>query len=410
MSFLDSMHMNFPAKGSFQVSRLDARYYFNGVLRSVPESTASANGASKENVIEVEFPKPIRSGLTVVQNHNSKMGELLVHDEAGNLRLLSGSLKVLFTTKIGEPIRTKIHQIDYFKNRKLQYVFATDKHLFLVDRLGNMVRGFPKTISFDNPVQFLCVIDFDHNRNYRYLVGDDKSNMTLFDKDGNRVNDWKKNKWEGEIVGPLRAIKVRGKDYLVMVTREGRINALTRKGEIVPGFPVNLKVRPSGNWFVEFAGDRDLITVVSEDGLIIQVDLAGNIVKETSLPKASSTSKFSLVTTRDLGHYVFSRSDRRKIGVLDAAGNLIFETDDPGSEDLFLSYFELSRQRKIFSFTDPQQEFVYFFDAHGRSIFQRPLENSGDPEIIGDPSSGQMNFYCVRKNKIKSYRRLISSH
>ena len=91
------------------------------------------------------------------------------------------------------------------------------------------------------------------------------------------------------------------------------------------------------------------------------------------------------------------------MAVLNSKGEVIFEKENPGSDELFLTYFELGRGRKLFGFTDPQQEFAYFFDEKGRSVFSRPLENQGAPTVIGE-KSGEVYFYCVSKNRIRRYR------
>ena len=109
-----------------------------------------------------------------------------------------------------------------------------------------------------------------------------------------------------------------------------------------------------------------------------------------------------MVSTHD-NHYVISRIDKNKIAVLDGHGSVLFEMDNPGSNELFLTYFEVGRGRKLFGFTDPQQEFTYFFDSKGNSVFARPLENQQKPAIVND-KTGNIYFYGVNKNRIQSYR------
>jgi hypothetical protein len=356
----------------------------------------------KEKVLEISLAQPIVAPLTVVRNHTTGGSELLALDDANNLILFSSRLRTLFKVKLDGQIRTEITQIDYYKNKKLQYLFATEKSIYLIDRLGNGVKGFPRTWAGKKPIRFLTVIDYDNTKNYRFLISDTGGRMILHDKEGNPVPEWNDIELGKELWVPPLPVRSRGKDYLLAITQDGIVYGFTKKGERLDGFPLNLKVRPNGNWVLEKADDREVITLVSDDGVWIQLDLKGKIVNRNNLVKSSASSKFSLVTTSE-GHYVISRIDKNKMAVLDGGGNIIFENDNPGSNELFLTYFEVGHGRKRFGFTDPQQEFSYFFDENGKSVFFRPLENQQKPAITID-KSGSIYFYGVNKDKIQSYK------
>lgn len=398
----DSTHfMNFE-KGSFQFSRLEKSYYFNGVLK-FNKNKPRLKREEREKLLEIILPQPISSALTMVRNHTTEASELLVQDQSNSLKLFSSGFKNLFSTTLNGKIKTAVHQIDFYKNKKLQYLFATDRNLFLIDRLGNVVDGFPKLISGSNPIQFITVIDYDHTKNYRFLISDTKGTIILYDREGNIIPDWKKAELNTELWVAPRAVRTMGKDYLIAITRDGMVHCFNRKGEPIHGFPVNLKLRPMGNWVFEKTGDLEVITVISDDGVVEQVDLRGEIISRTNLPKSSAASRFALAPLSDFDHYAISRIDKAKMAVLNNKGDVLFEKENPGSDELFLTYFATGRGRKLFCFTDPQQEFTYFFDETGKSVFSRPLESQGVPVIMSE-RSGEVSMYCVNKNKIQSYR------
>ena len=234
----------------------------------------------------------------------------------------------------------------------------------------------------------------------RFLVSDKKGTLVQYDGEGKVRQDWKKVELNGELCVAPRPVRAMGKDYLVAITRDGMLYCFNRKGESVNGFPVNLKLRPVGNWFFEMENDQGVITVIGEDGVVIQIDLKGKVVNKTNLVKSSAGSRFSLVTSLDLDHYVISRIDKGKIAVLNSKGEVVFEKENPGSDELFLTYFELARGRQFFGFTDPHQEFTYFFDRNGKSVFPGPLENQYRPAMTID-KSGNIYFYGVNKNRLQ---------
>ena len=405
-SFGDSTNFLNLSKASFQFTRLERSYYFNGILEFNPKRAPPAR-EHKEKILEISLTHPVGTPLTVVRNHTTGSSELLAQDDANSLLLFSTKLNHLFSTKVDGPIRSDISQIDYYRNKKLQYLFATEKTIYLIDRLGRPVPGFPRTWEGKNPIRCLTVLDYDKTKNYQFLISDTQGKMKLLDRTFSVVPEWKGPQLGGESWVAPRPVRARGKDYLFAITKEGIVYGFTKRGEPLGGYPVNLKVRANGNWIIEKRDDRDVITLVSDDGVLIQMDLTGKIVNKSNLVKSSAASRFSLATTPD-DHYVISRIDKNKIAVMDGRGNILFEKDNPGSTELFLTYFEGGRGRKLFAFTDPQQEFTYFFDEKGRSVFSRPLENQLKPVITFD-KSGTVYFYAVNKSGIQTFKSVIGN-
>jgi hypothetical protein len=397
----DSTHFLNVNKGSFQFSRLENSYYLNGTLQFNPARTAALN-KQKEKYTEVNLPQPLHSYLAVVRNHNTGTNELLAQDEGNNLLLFSPKLKVLFTTPIDGQIVSEVSQIDFYKNKKLQYLFATRKSICLIDRLGNPVKGFPRVIEAKSEIQFLSVVDSDNTKNYKFLVSTQSGAITQYGQDGKIVPDWKRIELNTELWVAPRMVRESGKDVLIAISREGAVYGFGRTGTPLGGFPVALKVRPSGNWFFENANGQKVITLVSDEGTWIQLDLKGKIVSKSNLVRASGSSRFSLVVTARDERYVISRIDKKQIAVLDQRGSPLFEKDNPGSDELALTPF-LVHGKMIYSFTDPQQEFSYFFDQKGKPIISQPLENQKKPVILND-KSGNIYFYAVNKNKIQLYQ------
>ncbi len=388
-------------RGSFQFARLEHSYYLNGVLE-FNKDRAHTLIERKEKFLEATLASPLMLAPRVVTNHTTGGSELISQDKQNNLILLSSRLKNLFTTRIDGAIRTAILQVDYYRNKKLQYLFATDNKLWLIDRLGKRVDGFPKQTGLTKPARFLTVVDYDNSRRYKFLLSDDAGKMVLLDHEGRIDADWKGADIKNDLFGPPQVIRSRGVDYIFAVSEDGILYGFDKHGTVVPGYPVKLNVRPSGAWTIEQNNEHgDVITVIDREGLLVQADLKGRIVNRNNFVKSSASSSFYL-SPADAGHYVVSRIDRNKIAALSGNGNVLFEIDNPGSKDITLTFFETAG-KQLYAFTDPQQEFTYFFGSGGRSIFSRPLENQLRPAVIAD-KAGTLFFYGVNQNSIRSYK------
>src|SRR5690606_27291397 len=107
-------------------------------------------------------------------------------DINNNLYLISLKGKILWKKQLDSAILGTIEQIDIYKNSRLQFVFATSRRLYVIDRNGKDVAPFPEKFN-DNITQPLSVFDYDKNKNYRLLVTQAK-NILLYDINAKRVN------------------------------------------------------------------------------------------------------------------------------------------------------------------------------------------------------------------------------
>ena len=75
--------------------------------------------------------------------------------------------KLIWNINTGSPIIGDIHQIDLYKNGRLQYAFNTENDFQIIDKNGKLV----KKIKNKNNLG-LTVFDYDKVKNYRFLLFD----------------------------------------------------------------------------------------------------------------------------------------------------------------------------------------------------------------------------------------------
>lgn len=165
-----------------------------------------------------------------LKNHVNKKYDIAIQDKDHRLYLLDYNGKILWTKMLDGAIMGKIHQVDAYKNQKLQMVFNTATSLYLVDRLGRDVEDFPVSLpqAATAPVG---VFNYDNSRNYRLVVpaGNDLLN---YDATGKLVKGWNFKKAESALVTQPQHFSVKGKDVIVVETEEGKLLQLNRRGEI----------------------------------------------------------------------------------------------------------------------------------------------------------------------------------
>ncbi|HEY5690006.1 MAG TPA: hypothetical protein VIS49_00995 [Cyclobacteriaceae bacterium] len=386
-------------KGAIQLSRLETNFYLNTSLQF-----SNAEVKPDESLLEkvtYDFGNEITRSPAIVRSHLSKEIEIVIQDSVGNLYLLSKDLKTQWKTSIDASIIDRIEQIDYFTNNKLQYLFVTERAIHLVDRLGRNVEGFPVLLKVGG-LEFVSVVDYDRSKRYRYLMADTKGNLTLTDKTGVALEGWSPRVLGGRLINTARHYRILGKDYFIAIQQNGMANLLNRRGEMAESYPLDLGVRPAGDFFLTLKSNLSTtyFTVVSNDGMKIEFGLDGQIKKREALIKRTGATKFSLIKSKDGESFLFFRVDPGKLAILDPDGKIFFEFENPGSTVWELSYLENRLKERFYCLYDKYQNFSYLYDDRGQLLLSQPIDSTQPPALYFDENSKSLVVYNVFNSRV----------
>ena len=131
----------------FQFKNGDNILNINGIIS---EFKTESNNDEDNLKFEINLANDIILGPIIVKNHINNKNEIIVQDSENKIHLINSDGQVEWTKKINGKILKEIHQIDTYKNGKLQYVFNTENNLFVIDRKGRNVGRFP--LKFDDKI------------------------------------------------------------------------------------------------------------------------------------------------------------------------------------------------------------------------------------------------------------------
>jgi hypothetical protein len=270
------------------------------------------------------------------------------------------------------------------------------------------VENYPVKLKDGVQIEHLSVVDYDNSKRYRFMVADRRGNIYLYNKEGKNLEGWTPRPLESRLAVPGFHIRVRGGDCMVALQENGVLNVMNRRGNMYPGFPIDLKVRKTSDLFVDIGNDFDatrLITV-SDEGEVIEVNLRGKILKREQLYKPTRESKFWLVNDALQKTFVIARQEYNKISILSRDGELMLEKNIISSGDLFTQYYNFSSDNQVFAFIDQVQEFAYLFDNDGQAISFEPLECSKPISLMYLSRTNEFRLYTCYTNNftIESFR------
>lgn len=293
------------------------------------------------------------------RNHRTNGLDVAVQDEQNTLYLISTEGKIHWKKKLDSRIIGEIYSVDLFKNGRIQLAFATPGAIHVIDKDGNNVKPFP--LEFRDPItQPLAVFDYDNNRDYRFVIVQDRD-IYMFNTKGERVRGFKFERAADEIINPLKHIRIGRKDYILAQEASGKLNILTRTGKV--RVPVKEKLDFSGNEWYENNGN---FVSTNSLGERIEIDQEGRVKKENiglaETHKIAATEK------------IFVSLSENELNI---DGNKL--TLDFG---LYTAPKIFSLNNRIYiSTTDLQAQKVYVFDSKAQLLPGFPVYGNSSVDI-----------------------------
>ena len=260
---LDLFH-KFEAVG-IQFSSTNKLFYSSAYLKYNPKYKQESG-----TMWESELDTTVSSKPHIVINHTTKEKEIIVQDDANKIYLIGNNGKTIWTKQLQEKIISDIIQVDVLKNNKLQLLFNTNAAIYLCDRNGKDMKGFP--IRLESPATNpMLVLDYEKNNDYRIFVACKDKKILCFKSTGEEVKAFNFSKTESNVYLPLQYVKIENKDILCVIDAKGKIYLLNRQGE------QNIKLKEQmgtgiHRFFIEPGKDLSKSTIIAADTL-------GNIIK-----------------------------------------------------------------------------------------------------------------------------------
>ncbi|MDH5598766.1 MAG: hypothetical protein OEY34_06570, partial [Cyclobacteriaceae bacterium] len=389
---------------SIQFSGFEDKFYTNITLAFNNEKKI----LKPKNLFNVErktiLPADVVIKPKVVRNHTDRSLEVFVQDENNMIHLVDKRGTILWSEVIPEKITSSVTQIDYFKNGKLQYMFATENNIYLIDRNGNHVSPFPIQIQ-NYKIDKFSIIDYDKSKNYRLFLTDFSGNMYIYSKEGKLLDQWETAKNNGRQITPPTHIRIRGKDYILILQEKGAFSVLNRQGKLVNGFPYQFVKTPNPEYNIKEGNDlsNTLFTFVSNDGTLSEIYLNGKEKEVKQLYRISKDTRFKIVDETLGKGFVITQQEEGILKTLNPSGIELFSTKYLSPNPLNAQYYNFGSDRRLLVVNDIFQEYSYVFDFKGEMVNNSPFESSYEVGMVYFESSNSFNIYSAHENNVYIY-------
>lgn len=366
---------HFEAIGT-QISTTGKSFYSNVFVKYNPNWSESS-----ESNLEAKLDSKPSGSPVFVKNHLNGQNEILIQDDENALYLFNEAGQRLFKAELSEAIRSRPVQVDALRNGKLQYLFNTKNYIYLIDRNGKNVSGYP--IELNSPAEtHLAVFDYDKDRNYRLLIACKNKHIYNYDINGKKINGWRHSKASDPTIHPFKHLSVSGKDYLITGESNGKIHLLDRRGK--NRVKVQKRVTPSKNNHLQaFRSSENAFTgiyITDVDGKIHRVSLSGE-VSPMDLGKFSPEHRFIVADLNKDGGPEFIFSDLNMLQIFNYKKEKVAEQRlDPSATAPFL--IDLGEKGMGIGYCFKDSEQLVLFDSSGSMMEGFPLSGSSEFDIL----------------------------
>lgn len=338
---------------------------YNPELREKPETVWQSH---LENEISM---KP-----QFVINHNDRDNrEVVVQDKENNFYLINKVGRVQWEIKLPGPIMGEVHQIDFYKNGKLQYYFNTPDALHLIDRNGNYVDNYPIKLRA-KATNGVAVFDYDNVRNYRFFIACENKKVYLYDKKGKIIPGWTFGKTEHPVTRPIQHHRVDNKDYIVFFDIN-RTYILDRKGKHRVKTKADFVHSLNNNFSIEKGNGTRASRLVKTDnnGNIFYLYFDGSFEKK-EIRNFSSNHFFKYEDINADGKRDFIFLDNNRLNVFNSTGSGMFEKTFGGIVNQPPQVYKFSSNNRKIGIVNNGENRISLFNKNGAQYNGFPLEGN----------------------------------
>ena len=116
-------------------------------------------------------------------------------------------------------------------------------------------------------------------------------------KNGSILDGWNPLKMEDDIVQSPFHVRVNGKDYIIIILKNGTVHVKNRRGVNYKGFPVKLNSEISNKVHLKKSiyPDKTILKLLTDEGTVYEINLKGKILSSKDQYRDQKDSKFLLV-------------------------------------------------------------------------------------------------------------------
>ncbi|AUD01701.1 hypothetical protein [Spirosoma pollinicola] len=325
------------------------------------------------------FNAPLISAPIVTGNLSDSSAQFYAQNNAGQFVLVTPDGDKLVQNNTDGPIRSNALGVDFLNNGRLQYLFMTDRTLYIADpvRISKKValQAIPLPKGIDP--SFLARPRGSQQRNMVALVAHEDGHIYALDRQHRTFVRLMTAPNKGALQLPFQVISTpMGMDVLA-IQADGTLNHWRENGTQYPHFPAKIERTNEEEPEIHFDGPALLpsgqtqIRTITDEGQLLTINTTGLIAKRIQLYRPVRSGSFRLFPDEDQTNWLLLRTTDTELSVLDQQGQRRFDVRALQSGRNNVRYHRLGAGIELISVKSGG--FTMLYDLNGRILNDRPI-------------------------------------
>ena len=337
-----------------------------------------------------------------VKDHTTGKYNVIVFDKSNHVYLVRYDGVILWKNQLsGQPI-SRVFQVDYFKNRKIQYLFNTSDFIYLFDKNGKAVKQYPIKIK-PSATNGLSVFDYNNKKDYRILLAQSDKRIYNYDVKGRKIRGWNSFKMADIVIKPVQHLVANHKDYLIVTDINNKVKIVSRKGKERIQIKGKLNKAPNSNFYVNSTNSKGLFITTITDGRLAYISTSGKL-RYTDFGKFSPEHFFLYDDFNSDGTMDFIYVDKNKLTVFDRFKKVLFSYNFDSNILIKPEFFKLGKNKKVLGIVSGSGHSIYLFDKNGNISISNDLVGETPFTITSLKNDREVNLIAGSGNMLLNYK------
>jgi hypothetical protein len=337
-----------------------------------------------------------------VKDHTTGNYNFLVFDKSNNVYLIRTDGTILWKKQLDGPPESDVHQIDYYKNSKIQYLFNTANKLYLIDRKGRYVKGYPVRIS-PSASNGLAVFDYNKRKDYRILLAQSDKRVYNYTVKGKKVKGWNAFKMPEIVVKPAQRLVANNKDYIIVTDLNKNLRIVNRRGERRIKLQGKFKIADHSIFYVNRTNRKGILITTDVTGKLVYISSSGKI-SYTDFGKFTANHFFLYEDFNGDGSMDFIFVDENRLRVFDRFKKVLFKYDFEHPVTIKPEFFNIGYRKKVLGIVVDREKTIYLFDRKGNVIISNGLVGEIPFTVVNSKNNSEINLITGAGKVLFNYR------
>ncbi|GAB3046054.1 hypothetical protein [Spirosoma pulveris] len=345
---------------------------------------------------KTEFNAPLVSAPIVTGSLSDSSAQFYAQNNAGQFVLVTPEGDKLVQNNIDGPIRSNALGVDFLNNGRLQYLFMTDRTLYIADpvriRKEVTLQSIPLPAGID--ASFLSRPRGSQQRNLVALAAHQDGHIYALDRQQRSFIRLMTAPYKGALQLPFQVISTPKGMAVLAIQVDGTLNHWQENGTQYPHFPAKIERSNEEEPEIHFDGpallppDQTQIRTITDEGQLLTLTGNGLVAKRIQLYRPIRRGKFRLFPDEDQTNWLLLRTTDTEVTVLDQQGKRRFDVRALQSGRNNVRYHRLGSGVELISVKSGG--FTMLYDLNGRILNDRPIPSDFPIAVQFDERSNEL--------------------